>query len=542
MKKLLATVVLAWLTTAGSASPALADASPPAETAGVLQCNALASTDFSNVRDAPTQVTETKRIEASDGTPAYCRVRGYVTRSVGFELDLPESNWSGKFFESGCGGFCGVVRANCSDKLRKGYACLASDMGHRGTGSDGLWAYNNIQAKIDWGYRATHVVTVAGKQITARYYGREPSHSYFMGGSTGGRQALVEAQRFPWDFDGIIAIAPAPSHTGVVMNMLWAILAGQGEENKPLFKQTDLQLVHDAVVAACDMNDGVKDGLIGDPRLCKFDPVELLCKSGQGSNCLTRAQVDAVRKIYSGPKDSKGEKLDHGGYLPGSEANWVRLYFGSDEHAPQWLDETVNMFRYVAFPADPGPAWKPTDFDWDRDYKRLAIMEALYSGSNPDLRQFKAAGGKLIVSEGWADECIGPLNVVDYYETVEKLMGGRAATQAFFRLFMLPGVHHAGGGEGADEIDYLSYLEAWVEKNEAPDEMIASHVDVDQFNSTHGRPGEDTEKLMRELEKFRADPKNVKFTRPAYPFPIRAEYKGSGDANDAANFRPVRSP
>jgi Tannase and feruloyl esterase len=507
-------VVLAMMALA--AISGLAEAAPSAtESVEVKQCEALASTDFSRIQDAPTQITEANLIKRKDDLPAHCQVKGYVTPQVGFEIRLPVNNWNGKFMETGCGGTCGVITIDwlCPGPLRKGYACITTDMGHEDRSGGGLWAYNNPQEEIDWGFRATHVTAIAGKAITEQYYRKTPSKAYFMGCSTGGRQGMVEAQRFPWDFDGIIAGAPASDQSGTIMIRLWAALAMRDKDGKSILSSTDLQLVHDAVVDACDMNDGVKDGLIGDPRACHFDPLKLVCKGQSSTECLSMEQANALKRIYTGPMTSKGKEIyTDGALMPGAE-----LAFGGYFES-KFSSFDVNFLRYMAFVPDPGPNWQPSDLNFDRDYKRFGMMESLYAGTNPDLRKFKAAGGKIILYHGWSDAGPGgipPLKTVDYYETVEKTMGGPAATQDFFRLFMIPGMGHCGGGEGALDIDYLSYLEAWVEKDHAPDAMIGKHLDEE-----------------------RNDPKNIKFTRPVYPYPLRARYRGSGDPNDAASFVP----
>lgn len=511
---------------------------PPARASSIDDaCNALAKTDFSTLQDASTQITESKLIRTADHRTAYCQVRGYVAPQVGFEIRLPVSSWNGKFMETGCGGACGSIAINwlCPEALRKGYACITTDMGHTDEKGGGLWAYDNLQAKVDWGYRATHVTALAGKAITAQFYGKPPQKSYFMGCSTGGRQGMVEAQRFPWDFDGIIAGAPASDQSGSIMTRLWAALAMRGADGKSILSPADFQLVHDAVVAKCDMDDGVKDGIIGDPRICKFDPMQLVCKAGSNIGCLSKPQADAVKKIYAGPMTSEGKEIySDGALMPGSE-----LAFSSYYQSGKFSRFDVDFLRYMAFIPDPGPSWQPTDLNFDRDYKRFGMMESLYAGNNPDLRKFKSAGGKLILYHGWSDAGAGgipPLKSVDYYETSEKTMGGREATQDFFRLFMIPGMGHCGGGDGALEIDYLSYLENWIEHGKAPDKMVGEHLDWDRFLKSHdiNSPG-----FSAEWEKFRSDPRNVRFTRPVFPFPLRAEYTGHGDPNNASNFRAV---
>ena len=507
------------------------------DVAATAQCSALASAEFSNIQDAPTQVTEAKLIAASGSVPALCQVQGYVTPNVGFSLQLPASNWNGKFFERGCGGSCGRTESmGCNGTVQKGYACLISDMGHRGIGLDGLWASNNLQAQVDFGYRGAHVVALAGKAIAERYYGRAPKHSYFLGCSTGGRQALVEAQRFPWDFDGIIAGGLWIDDTASTMDELWAVRALKYKDGKAILSHANLQLVHDAALAKCDLDDGIRDGIIGNPLACKFDPADLVCRAGQQSECLTKVQADAVKKVYAGPMNSKGDKFFVGGAMPGSELAWEGLLLstappafglpGSKSVVEIWATE---YFRYMIMPPL-GPDWKLTDFDFDRDYKRLgATSESLLNAGNPDLRKFKAAGGKLIAYQGWNDPLGAiPEKTVDYYETVEKTLGGRAETQEFFRLFMVPGMDHCTGGDGAFAIDYLGYLEGWVERGEAPDRLIGAHID----GVSDARP----------YVTFPLNPaQHVKFTRPVFPYPIQAKYRGAGDPNRAENFVPVEA-
>lgn len=499
----------------------VAHATPATVSTPETQCKGLAGVDFSGIKDATTQVMSAKVVESAAAAPSYCKVQGYVSPQVGFELRLPMSNWNGKFMEVGCGGFCGDLNSIffCNGPLKKGYACIVTDMGHKSTGLDGKWAYNNLQAQIDYAFRATHVAGVAGKTITEGFYGKAPSKSYFFGCSCGGRQGLVEAQEFPWDFDGIIVGAPAINYSGVFMDLLWKARAVVDTDGNPLFGEADIALVHSAAIAKCDKDDGVKDGLIGDPRTCKFDPADLLCSAGTKAGCLSSEQVAAVKKFYSGPVTSKGERLFPGGGMPGSEAG----DFGFNGYQSVFANFGKEFFQYTGFMPAPGPGWKSSDFDFDRDYKRLGTLETLYASTNPDLRKFKAAGGKLILWQGWADGAVSPLNSVDYYETVQRTMGGAATTRDFFRLFMLPGVDHCYGGEGASVVDFLSHMEAWVEKNQAPDMMMSAHV----------KDGSDS-------VSWPTDPASIGFTRPAYPYPLQPKYKGSGDPNKAENYGPTK--
>ena len=504
------------------------------------QCAALANADLSGVQDAPTQITQAGVVQASADNPAYCRAVGYVAPNVGFEIRLPSSNWNHKFLEVGCGGYCGKADISaCDPALNKGYACIASDMGHQGRGDDAVWAYNNLQAELDYGFRATHVTALAGKAITGRFYSIAPAKSYYTGCSTGGRQGLVEAQRFPWDFDGIVAGAPAINLSATLLNILWASLAVEDKDGKPLFSQPDIQLLHNAALAKCDRDDGLKDGVISDPQACQFDPASLLCSTGGSSQCLSPEKVDAAKKIYSGPTTSTGKQIypNANGAMPGAELAFLSYEGGSPF--------SRDFFRFLAFMPDPGPGWERRDFDFDRDYKRLGMVEALYGGTDPDLRRFKAAGGKLILYHGWADAGgggIASLKTVDYYETVEKTMGGRAATREFLRFFTMPGMGHCGGGAGANDFDYLGYLEDWVENDHAPDKMVGTHVDLDtfveKFMQAHpNATAADEDKWKAELRLFLQDPANRTFTRPVYPYPAYAQYKGKGDPNKAESFR-----
>jgi feruloyl esterase len=398
----------------------------------------------------------------------------------------------------------------CPALLKKGYACLASDMGHEGRIEDGLWAYNNLQAELDFGYRAAHVTALAGKAISEDFYGRAPDRSYFCGCSTGGREGLVEAQRFPWDFDGIIAGAPASDQAGTIMTRLWAALALRASDGRSILSQADLQVIHKAVVVACDMNDGVRDGLIGDPRACHFEVGDLTCRGDAKDQCLSNEQVGALGKIYSGPTTSTGKRI----YADGALMFGSELAFGEYYQSGHFSPFDTDYLKYMAFLPAPGPDWQISDLDFEHYSKRFGMTDALYAANNPDLRAFKARGGKLIMYQGWADAGAGgvpPLKAVNYYETTEKTMGGPAATRDFFRLFMLPGMGHCGGGEGASNVDYVSYLEEWVEKGRAPDALLATH---------NGR-GESI------------------FTRPVFPYPTQAKYKGVGDPASADSFKPT---
>jgi hypothetical protein len=501
-------------------------------------CTALMSEDFTRVQDAPMQVIDARVVEARGKDPAYCRVQGYVLPQVGIEMRLPVAHWNGKLLEVGDGGWGGEMYLFlCSGPVRKGYACIASDMGHKGATHLGLWAQNNLQAQVDFGYRGTHVTALAGKALVVAYYSKAASTSLMFGCSTGGYQGMVEAQRFPWDFDGIVAIAPdAESEADLSMRQVWKFRNLINTDGNPVLTPTDLELLHQAALKACDLSDGVKDGIVGDPVGCKFDPGALACRGDHKSGCLSARQIQAARNVYAGPRTSQGVPISTRGVLPGSELDWA-VDAGSGA-------EVEEFFKYLIFTPSPGPGWKTADFDFDHDYERLG-SGALYTDNNPDLRKFKAAGGKLIVAQGGNDAAQIPGAIFDYYETVERTMGGRPATTDFFRLFVVPGMTHCSAGDGAFAVDYLSYLEAWVEQGRPPDVMIGAHVNTTyllEHSENNGESAKDRIWWAAFKLTFPLDPDiPVTFTRPLYPYPLFAKYKGAGDPNDATNFVPANT-
>lgn len=472
---------------------------PPSDPAAA--CDVLSKTDFSRITDAATHIARAEIVTSSDGQSPYCKVSGIIEPQIGIEMRLPVKSWNGKFMEKGCGGWCGTVMDwACADALPRGYACITTDMGHKGSSMDDVsWAKNNLQAQMDFGFRATHVAALAGKVIAAQFYGSPPKRSYYVGCSTGGYQGVMEAQRFPWDFDGIVAGAPDIDETQANYRGLWIAKVERDRDGNPIFGKDQLSLLHIAALALCDGDDGVKDGIISNPVGCRFKPDSLRCRPGQMSGCLTDAQVDAARKIYSGPTDASGNPTSTGSFLVGSELEWENL----------WPTQSlVDYFRY-GFPGySTKPDYKDSDFDFDRDYKRFGLAPQ-YDNSNPDLRKLKTAGTKLIVYHGTTDTIDPPGPVIDYYRMAERVMGGRRNTQSFFRLFLLPGMNHCGGGVGVMDVDWIKALEEWVEARKAPDRIVATH------------PAHDNE---------------GRFTRPIFPYPDYARYKGKGDVKQAKNF------
>lgn len=477
--------------------------------AAAVECSELLKPDFSALPDAPTQLTLATSVDAQGSVPAYCRVQGYVRPRVRFELRLPRESWNGKLLMEGCGGFCGSLdhAPRCDARLARGYACVVSDMGHASTPFDGKWAWNDREAEIDFGYRATHVTAVAGKAVATAFYSRPPERSYFHGCSTGGRQGLVSAQRFPADFDGIVAGAPVLRMPASGMVLAWSMRALHDAAGRRIVTPREVELMHRAVLERCDARDGLADGIVGDPRACDVDPGTV---AGLGA-----AQVAALRKVYDGPRDSRGRRLFASGLPRGSELNWIGTLIGRDEGPPPFYGFIADLFRYLSFAEDPGPGFRLEDFDFDRDPPRLGAMAQIYTGANPDLTEFKSRGGKLLLYHGWADSVVVPQPSIDYYELATRAMGGPAATREFFRLFVVPGKDHCTGGAGAHDIDYLGALERWVERGEAPERLIGT------------RPASGAQPALR---------------RPVYAYPAVAAYRGRGDANDPASFVALPPP
>jgi len=489
-------------------------------------CTTLLAGNYLGLPDAPTTLTAAQMVEPTDDLPAHCLITGYIAPQVHFELRLPRDTWNRKFLMQGCGGLCGGVSgASCDDALARNYAVVATDMGHQAPSFQALWAYDNLQAEIDFAYRATHVVAVAAKTLIENYYDEAPRYSYFRGCSTGGRQGLVEAQRFPEDFDGIISGAPVLNETGTAaLHLIWSGRANLDEQGNALLNPQQVTAAHDAMIDACDELDELADGIIEDPRQCDWRKII--------DRRLSVSEQAVFEKLYEGPRNSSGRLLLPGGLMPGSEYEWVPYFVGKGGPAVFHPDGAIRqLYQYLIFLDDPGPGHSASEFDFDRDPQRLALMEVLYSALNPDLRRFKSAGGKLIIYQGWDDVEVTPMNTVDYFTTMQATMGGAAATADFARLFMMPGVAHCRRGPGADTVDWLTYLEHWVEDDRPPERIVAFHLATEQNYLGLPRP------------RFPLPDEDKAWARPLYSYPAVARYAGSGDQKKAENWmRHLPSP
>jgi tannase/feruloyl esterase len=431
--------------------------------------------------------------------PAFCRValtaRPSADSDIKIEIWLPTANWNNKYQAVGNGAWNGNIGyAAMADALRRGYAASSTDTGH--VGGSASFAIGHPEKAIDFAYRSEHEMVLKSKAVINAFYSSAPKYSYWNGCSAGGRQALKEAQMFPADFDGIIAGSPGADWSGRSAQAvrIAALLENEAARVTPAHQQ----VLHNAVVAACDANDGLKDGLISNPASCRFDPKVLACKNGDAPDCLSAAEVETVRAIYSPIKSGNREIA---GLAYGSELNWTNLGWSQSARATG-----LDHYRYLVYN---DPEWQVSKFNVDADPSKLEKGESgQIDARNPDLKAFFARGGKLLMYHGWADPQISPLNATAYYDQVIKTSGGASKINASYRLFMAPGMAHCGGGEGPNDFDKVGPLEQWVEQGKAPDQIVASH-------SKDGK---------------------VDRTRPLCPYPQIATYKGSGSIDEAASF------
>lgn len=477
-----------------------------AQTKGVVDCAAIQRMDFSGLSEAPTSITSANVVKASGNFKEYCEVNGVIAPQISFTLRLPTESWNGRYFQAGCGGLCGDIRMDrCEVPQARDFAVAAHNMGHVGHfWSNAMWA-DVPELRADYGNRSTHVVAVASKAIIAAYYGQRPAKNYFQGCSTGGREGMNSAHNYPGDFDGIIAgDAAYPVRQGAIMNN-WAAQILLDTQDREIFSDESKAVLHRAVLEACDKLDGVADGILSDPRLCRFDPRTTACTEGNNTNCLNEAQVQAAMAIYNGPRNSRGERLSPGGYPYGSELSW---------RGKGNLEVATTSLRHLVF-AEPRPDFHYRDFDWDNDIAAVEAQSALLDGIPPrvapDYAAFHARGGKMIAYHGWGDG-IPPTSLLDFYQRVWEKEGGLDATREWFRVFMVPGMGHCRGGDAPNTFDLLTEIVAWVEHGQAPDGVIATQYNDDQ---------------------------SVKRTRPLYAYPTLQAYSGQGDVNDAANWRPA---
>ncbi|MEK7831426.1 MAG: tannase/feruloyl esterase family alpha/beta hydrolase, partial [Acidobacteriota bacterium] len=474
------TVVASLLFLALSATLAFADGA---------KCAGLASASF-QVDGSAVKIESATLVAATSQAPEHCDVRGVIAPEAKFAVKLP-TNWNNRFYMVGGGGYAGNLSLpQMNAGLQKGYATATTDTGHDSRKEPlGTFAErradnpNSDRKKLDYAYLAVHNTAVLAKQIINAYYGSAPKYSYWVGCSTGGRQGLMEAQRFPEDFDGYVIGAPVLKVSGENMRGIWnaqAVSTGAGA-----LSHDKMPLIADAVYKKCDETDGVKDGLIADPRKCNFDPLKDLPKCANdagGKDCFTTAQLQGLRKVYGGVRNSKG-KLLYPGQPVGAEiaapgmggqtrSGWIGS-IGGDGGAGAAYGETA--MRFLAFEPQRGKDWSWKQFNFDADPPQMAAFSKVIDATNPDLSRLKKRGGKIIHYHGWADALVNPQMSVDYYESVTKKMGAQQ-TQQFYKLYMIPGMFHCRGGVGCDEADWFTPLTEWVEKGVAPNVINGARV------------------------------------------------------------------
>jgi feruloyl esterase len=468
-------------------------------------CEALSRIRLANASNFQTQNITAGKFQPNgnakpiSGLPPFCRVIATLKPTsdsqIGTEVWLPESDWNGKYLAVGSGGWGGSISyGGMADALRRGYATSATDDGHVGDGAS--FVLGHPQKLVDFAYRAEHEMTIEAKKLIKTFYGREPRLSYWSGCSGGGREGLLQAYRYPNEFNGVIAGDPADIRRNAWA--LWLAVETFKDPNAHIPPEK-YPMIHRAVLDACDYNDGVRDGLIENPETCHVNFKKLECKGSDGPDCLTSAQVRTAEIILS-PAATPAGKILFPRLEPGTELRWNRLAGGPDPGS-LFLDE----FRYVVYQ---DPHWDWRSFQLERDAAKAHDIDKDVYELNPDLSAFAEHGGKLLIYHGWADQQVAPGASIEFYKSVVKLSPNPQNASNWIRLFMVPGMGHCSGGEGPDTFDKIGALERWVEQNIPPTRIIATHQQGDHIDRT----------------------------RPLCPYPQVARYKGNGSIDDAANF------
>jgi hypothetical protein len=462
---------------------------------------------------------------AISNLPAFCEVHGVLKPTdvsvIHFEVWMPSAGWNGKFEGVGNGGLAGTISFPAmANALRNGYATASTDTGHTAT-EPRVWLENR-ERLIDYSYRSLHLTAVAAKAVIKAHYAQAAKFSYYSGCSLGGKQGLMEAQRFPADYDGIVAGDAANFWTHQMMSEVWnGVVTGTPETN---LSQEKIELLQNATLEACDALDGARDGIISDPTRCHFDPQKLLCKGADAPNCLTAAQAGAVEKIYSGPVNPRtGGKL-YAGLYPGGELGWGKA--GGQPVINRSTTSGVSSYDFFGLALFHKPDWDFRRFDFDRDLQQAdEQLGPVMNANDANLEEFRKLGHKLIYYHGAADPLVPAQNGIDYFERVVAAQKGAERTQTFYRVFLAPGVYHCAGGPGASgfggsvvgsradaEHDAVSAAARWVESGVGPEKIIATKY-VDNTVA-----------------------KGIAMQRPLCAYPLVARYKGSGDMSAAANF------
>jgi feruloyl esterase len=513
----------------------------------VRPCADLARTDLSRVADTPGTVTAAETVDTEQGP--FCRVTVKVEPLIILTINLPTERWTQRYIQYGGGGGApgpnGYDRAGtCQPALNGEFAVGGNNLGHfvagEPQGFDTVqgweWA-KDPQRRIDYAYRASHVNVLVARALMQAYYGRAPRYAYFMGCSEGGREALIEAQRYPGDFDGVSAGAPAALQAAQETTFhLWIAQSNRRMDGTNILMPEKRKLIHDAVLAQCDTLSGVKDGLLQDPSACHFSPASLRCPAAatDTARCLTDEEVGALQRLYDGAHDGQGNAL-HFGLQRGGEALWG-LANTPMAAAPGARQAALSM-AYLML-----PEVTPAAVDYDHMvFSRAAFalgatLSPLYDGANTDLKPFAARGGKLILWHGLSDFQIPPGATLAYYRGLQQFMGVAVADR-FVRMFLIPGMGHCGGGDGYDQFDVLTPLMAWTESKQAPTQIMTGRL-TERRTGNGNAPGQPA----RPPKPFATSMPKLSATRPAYPFPAIPHYTGKGDPDDGANYERGTSP
>ncbi|KHJ69272.1 tannase [Pantoea rodasii] len=522
----------------------------------VMSCSALGAASITKGVDAGVSITSAQELKTAQGT--FCLVSATLSPSIGVQVALPEARWTQRLLQVGCGGLCGQINLGLSDAkgcvpaMNGEFAVSSTDMGHSGSMMDAAWALDP-QKRIDFAYRAQHVTAQFTKAIIRTFYGQPQQYAYFMGCSDGGREALMEAQRYPEDFNGISAGAPAAWFS--TQNSFfhgWNVTANLRADGTPVLLQSRLALLHEAVITHCPTLSGVSDGLLENPFACQFSRTWIRqCAPGQQdkSACMTSEELQVVENLYHGAHDDRENQFVPAGLPPGSELRWPVPAKAGDPSMSEMM--ALPALQYILLPGGKQSLKQVSDFAFSSEnFRRIAELAPLYNATNTNLKPFKAAGGRLILWHGLADDSISPAGTVDYFRGVQHTMGMKE-TDSFMRLFLLPGVAHCGNGEGPDQVDLLSALMDWTERGVAPASLIAGKTESAGLRPSGPPPGAAPDKadtqdasahfhgVQKQGLPYAEAPAAVTMTRPVFPYPYVARYRGKGDRSSAADYVPV---
>lgn len=521
----------------------------------VQSCAQLGAASFKAGIDARVRITGAQELKTEQGT--FCKISATLSPEIGVEVALPQSRWTQRMLQVGCGGLCGDINlslsnaSGCTPAMNGEFVVAATNMGHSGSMMDASWA-EDPQKRIDFAYRANHVTAQFTKALIQAYYGQQQKYAYFMGCSDGGREALIEVQRYPHDFNGISAGAPAAwfSQQNSFFHG-WNVVANLRADGTPVLLQNRLALLHDAALTHCPTLSGVKDGILQNPYACPFSRSWIKqCTPDQNdkSDCLTAEELNVVAKLYHGADGKNGAQYVPGGLPVGSELRWPVPATAKGSSMSEMM--ALPALQYVLLPGKKQNLTKVSDFTLnDQNFARVAELAPLYDATNTDLKPFRAAGGKLIVWHGLADDSISPAGTVAYFKGVQKFMGADNV-DSFMRLFLLPGVAHCGNGEGPDQVDLLSALMSWTEQGEAPAMLLTGKTQPADVQPSPQQKGDtssagDASVQFHGIQKpsipVAAPAAKVLYARPVFPYPYIAEYNGKGNQQDPDSYHAVKS-